>query len=145
MSDRHALRPPIDKYNRAYWQSLKEGALRVPKCTACGHLQVPMGPCCSNCLNEEFEWVALSGRGKVWSFIVYHHAFHPSLTDKLPYNVSEIVLEEGVKLLSNLVGIPHTEIRNDMPVKARFDRVDDELTLLRFEPHGPPAVKRAIT
>lgn len=143
MPERHALRPPIDKYNGPYWQGLREGSLRVPRCTACGHLQVPMGPCCSNCLHDAFDWVALSGRGKVWSFIIYHHAFHPSLADKLPYNVAEISLDEGVKLLSNVVGIPNDEIRNDMPVRARFDRVDDELTLLRFEPDGPVAERTA--
>ena len=134
MSEKRPLRPPIDKYNALYWSALQEHALRLPKCDACGHLQFPMGPCCSTCLNTTFTWVELSGRGTVWSYIVYHHAFHPSLKDSLPYNVAEIQLEEGVRLLSNVVGLPNDAIRNNMPVQARFDRIDDELTLLRFEP-----------
>lgn len=66
--------------------------------------------------------------------MVYHHAFHPVFKDSLPYNVAEILLEEGIKVISNVVGIEADELRSDMPVRARFCRVDDELTLLKFEP-----------
>ncbi len=126
--------PRTDKYNEPYWAGLREGILRVPKCRNCNRLQYPMGPCCSHCLAEDFDWVTLSGRGKVHSYIIYHHAFHPSFKDKLPYNVAEVALDEGIKVISNLVEISNADIRNDMPVLARFERIDDELTLLRFAP-----------
>jgi len=128
------LRPPIDRYNAPYWAGLREQKLRLPRCQACGHLQFPMGPCCSKCLGESFEWIECSGRGTIWSYIVYHHAFHPSLADQVPYNVAEITLEEGPKLISNVVGIPIDELCAGMSVTAYFDRQDDELTLLRFKP-----------
>lgn len=135
------LRPPIDKYNAPYWTALREGRLRIPRCRACGNLQYPMGPCCSNCLGDAFDWMECSGRGTVWSYIVYHHAFHPSLVDKVPYNVAEIVLEEGPRIISNVVGIApealHSELQAGLPVEAKFQRVDDELTLLRFAPSKP--------
>lgn len=93
-----------------------------------------MGPCCSGCLANDFEWRTLSGRGVVYAYVVYHHAFHPAFKDALPYNVAEIMLEEGIKVISNVVGVGVDELRSDMPVRARFFRVDDELTLLKFEP-----------
>ena len=70
----------------------------------------------------------------MYAYVVYHHAFNPAFKDKLPYNVAEIRLEEGIKLISNVVGVANSEIRNDMPVKARFLKVDEQLTLLQFEP-----------
>ncbi|GAA4329347.1 hypothetical protein GCM10023144_16020 [Pigmentiphaga soli] len=126
--------PRTDTFNQPYWAALREGRLCMPRCRQCHRLQYPMGPCCSNCLSADFDWVALSGRGRVHAYAVYHHAFHPSFRDRLPYNVAEVLLEEGVKVISNIVGIAHDAIRNDMPVRARFDPVDEDLTLLRFEP-----------
>lgn len=134
MAETPALRPPIDKYNAPYWAALRERKVRIPRCRACGHLQFPMGPCCSNCLGEAFDWIECSGRGTIWSYVVYHHAFHPSLADQLPYNVAEVQLEDGPKVISNIVGVPPDALQAGMEVKAHFDRIDDELTLLRFEP-----------
>lgn len=139
MAATSALRPPIDKYNAPYWAALRERKIRIPRCRACGHLQFPMGPCCSSCLGEAFDWIGCSGRGTIWSYVVYHHAFHPSLADKLPYNVAEVQLEDGPKVISNIVGVPPDALQAGMEVKAHFDRIDDELTLLRFEPAGGEA------
>ncbi|MGE4340228.1 MAG: Zn-ribbon domain-containing OB-fold protein [Pigmentiphaga sp.] len=127
-----------DKYNEAYWSGLAEGVLRMPRCRNCARLQYPMGPCCSHCLGEEFEWIRLSGRGKVYSYVVYHHAFHPSFKHRLPYNVVEIALEEGVKVISNVVGIEHAAITNGMPVHSVFEW-EGEVPVLRFRPiHAEP-------
>lgn len=127
-------RPDISAESAPFWEGLRQEKLLMPKCTACGHIQFPMGPCCANCLEDRFEWIELSGAGQVGAFIVYHHQFHPAFADKIPYNVAEVMLDEGVPIISNLVGIENDAIRNDMRVFARFDRIDDALTLLRFAP-----------
>jgi len=129
-----APQPLHDKYTAPFWAGLMESRLRLPRCRACGHLLFPIGPCCSNCLGEEFEWTELSGKGQVWSYIVYHHAFDPAFKDKLPYNVAIVLLDEGPRLLTNIVEIANDDIRNGMRVTARFDRVDDDNALLRFRP-----------
>ena len=126
--------PRNDKYNEPSWAGLRAGKLHMPRCRACGSYQYPMGPCCSNCLGEEFDWTELSGRGTVYSYVIYHHAFNAAYKGKLPYNCAEVTLDEGVKVLTNIVGIANEEIRNDMRVVAQFDKIDDELTLLRFTP-----------
>ncbi len=135
---RHAsLRPELnDRYAAPYWAGLREGALRLPRCEACGHIQFPMGPCCANCLGETFRWDTMSGRGQVWSFVIYHHVFNPAFRDAVPYNVAVVKLEEGPKLITNVVGIPNEALRNGMSVQSVFDRIDDELTLLRFQPEA---------
>ncbi|MGE0802752.1 MAG: Zn-ribbon domain-containing OB-fold protein, partial [Lautropia sp.] len=126
------LRPIADPYSKPYWSGLREGRILMPRCRACGHVQFPMGPCCSACLSDGFDWIELSGRGSVCSYIIYHHAFHPSLADKLPYNVAEVQLDGGPKVISNIVGIDNDALRSKLPVQPYFDRIDDDLTLLRF-------------
>jgi uncharacterized OB-fold protein len=129
-----APQPLRDKYTAPFWAGLMENRLRLPRCRACGHLLFPIGPCCSNCLSEELEWTDLSGRGQVWSYIVYHHAFDPAFADKLPYNVALVMLDEGPSMLTNIVDVANDDIRNGMRVTARFDRIDDDNALLRFRP-----------
>lgn len=127
-------RPPIDAYNRPFWEGLKARKLTMPRCRACYHIQYPMGPVCSECLGDAFDWVELSGRGTVWGYAVYHHVFHPAFAGDVPYNVAMVALREGPMVASNIVGIANEEIRNDMAVLAAFDDIDEAMTLLRFRP-----------
>ncbi|MDE2333556.1 MAG: Zn-ribbon domain-containing OB-fold protein [Rhodospirillales bacterium] len=123
-----------NKYTARFWDALQQNRLMLPRCRDCGHWLFPIGPCCSNCLSDALEWTPLSGKGEVWSFIVYHHAFAPEFKDKLPYNVAIVKLDEGPRIISNVVGIANDEIRNGMRVAAQFDPVDEAHTLLRFRP-----------
>jgi len=130
--------PAADKYTQPYWDGLQQGRVMLPRCRSCGHVQMPMGPCCANCLAEDFAWEAMSGRGTVWSYIVYHHAFHPAFADQLPYNVALVELQEGPRLLSNVVDIPADAVRSGMKVTAVFSP-QDGATLLRFRPDLTPS------
>jgi uncharacterized OB-fold protein len=133
---------PLEACAAPFWQALRRAELRLPRCRACGHLVFPIGPCCSECLAAEFDWPALSGRGQVWSYIVYHHAFSKAVADRVPYNVAIVRLDEGPQLITNVVGIPNDALRNGMRVRAVFDHADPARSLLRFEPDPdatPPA------
>ncbi len=126
--------PTIDDINRPYWEGVRVGELRMQRCRACGALRFPPGRLCAECLGEESAWAALSGKGTVWSYCVFHRAYFAGFEAELPYNVVLVQLAEGPKLYSNLVGVPNERIRIGMPVRARFERVTDEVTLVRFEP-----------
>lgn len=117
-----------------FWQALRRDELRLPRCRDCGHLLFPIGPCCSECLGTVFDWPLLSGRGQVWSYVVYHHAFSRAVADKLPYNVAIVRLDEGPQLITNLVGIANDALANGLRVRAVFDHADPVRSLLRFEP-----------
>jgi uncharacterized OB-fold protein len=123
-----------DAATAPFWDGLLDSKLKLPKCRTCGHLQFPIGPCCSECLGTDLAWTELSGRGEVWSYIIYHHAFAPEFKDKLPYNVALVRLDEGPRLLTNIVGIAPEELRNGMRVAAQFDRTGPDTALLRFHP-----------
>ena len=76
--------------------------------------------------------MAASGRGEVYSHVTVHHPVVPPF--EAPYAVALIELEEGVRLVSNVIGVPAKDVRIGMPVEVVFERVDDELTLPLFRP-----------
>jgi uncharacterized OB-fold protein len=80
------------------------------------------------------EWVPVSGRGSVFSFVVYHRVYHPAFADKVPYVVAVIELEEGPRIISNVVGIAPSEVTCDMPVRVVFEAVRDGYQIPKFEP-----------
>ena len=116
-----------------YWEATQRGELRMQQC-ACGHVRFPPAVLCARCLSEQFEWVKLSGRGTVFSWIVVHQSQHPAFNADTPYNVTIVELEEGPRLHTNLVECTNDQIHIGMPVEVVFDKVNDEVTLPKFRP-----------
>jgi uncharacterized OB-fold protein len=85
---------------------------------------------CPACNSSEWDTVRASGRGEVHSFVVYHYPVVPPF--EAPYVVALIALEEGIRLVSNLIEVPPEDVRIGQPVEVRFVAVDDELTLPMF-------------
>ena len=126
--------PPITNLNRPYWDGLREGRLQMQQCQACRLVWYPPGPLCPHCWSTEIEWATLSGRGTVNSWVVFHQAYLKGFDDEVPFNVAEVTLEEGPRLMTNLVGIDADQIEVGMPVQIVFDAVTEEVTLAKFEP-----------
>jgi uncharacterized OB-fold protein len=128
---------PLPKPNRAsqpYWDATKRHQLTVLRCNACGHKWLPPADRCPKCLAHDPEWVEASGRGKVWSWIVMHQRYFAAFEAELPYNVAMVELEEGPRLMTNLVDVDPAQIRCDMPVQVVFEDVTPEITLPKFRP-----------
>ncbi|HLU01871.1 MAG TPA: OB-fold domain-containing protein [Advenella sp.] len=98
------LVPDINDCNRPYWESLAHGSLTFQTCARCGHNWLPPSRCCPGCLSTSWSWSKAAGRGKIISWVVYHVAYHPAFKDRLPYNVALIELQEGPRLISNVLG-----------------------------------------
>ena len=128
-----SVRPFLEELEaKPFWSALKEHRLTAQRCKACGKFfTYPPQGSCPHCLSPDYEWATLSGRGKVYSFVTYHRAWHPAYQDKIPYNVSLIDLEEGPRLVSNVVGCPPEEVRVGMPVEVVYDD-REEFTLPVF-------------
>ncbi|MGH7822505.1 MAG: Zn-ribbon domain-containing OB-fold protein [Candidatus Binatia bacterium] len=117
-----------------YWEGCKRGELLVEKCGACGHLRFPPAIVCPRCLSTERRWERMSGRGKVYTFIVVHRPQHPAFYEDVPYNVAIIELDEGPRMHSRIVGCPNEEIRIGMPVEVAFEKKNDDVTMPYFRP-----------
>lgn len=116
-----------------FWEGTRRGELRAQRCDDCGHLRWPPAAICPICLSGRHEWVRLSGRGKVHSWIVVHKSQHPAFWGD-PFNVAIVELDEGPRLHTNLVDVDLAAIRIGLPVEVVFDPQNDEITLPRFKP-----------
>jgi uncharacterized OB-fold protein len=87
---------------------------------------------CPSCSAIGATWVEASGRGSIHSWVIPHHPVHPSLVDEVPYNVVMVDLEEGPRMVSNLLDVAPEEIKVDQPVEVVFVKVDDDLTIPKF-------------
>jgi uncharacterized OB-fold protein len=94
----------INDANQPYWEALTQGDLLYQSCDSCGHRWLPPSRSCPSCLSVSLSWKTSSGKGKIVSWVVYHIAYHPSFKDRLPYNVTIIELQEGPRLMSNVLG-----------------------------------------
>jgi len=125
-------RPSTNLDNQFFFDGAKEGKLLIQRCSSCGALRHPPGPMCPSCQSVEWEAVEASGRGTVYSFVTNHYPQVPSFD--YPLNVSLIELEEGVRLVSNVVGVDADAVEIGMAVEVEFTAFDDELTLPQFRP-----------
>lgn len=124
--------PTVDDGNRPFWAAAREGKLRMQQCGACSHIRYPISHVCPNCLSEAFDWTDMSGRGTVYSSIVFHQVYHQAFASEVPYNVSLIQLEEGPRMFSNVVGIAPSQVKVGDEVEVFFDPLTEDASLPRF-------------
>jgi uncharacterized OB-fold protein len=112
-----------------YWKALEEGRLQFQKCNQCGHAWLPPRAECPECLREDWAWQSASGRAKLVSWVVFHLAYHDYFKDRVPYNVAVVELEEGPRMISNIVG--GRELRIDQPLKLLIEK-ENGVAIARF-------------
>ena len=117
-----------------YWEGLKKHELRMQKCSDCGHIWFPPAFGCPKCLSTKYEWAKLSGKGKVWSWSIFHQVYYKSFAPEVPYNVIQVQVEEGPIMISNMVECKNEDIKCDMRVEIVFDHVTEAVTLPKFKP-----------
>jgi uncharacterized OB-fold protein len=104
MTEIAPLLPTPTRESQPYWDSLREGVLRLQRCAGCGVIRHYPRPVCPACFSMAHDWVAAAGTGTVHSWTVSHHAFHPAFKRDLPQTFVTIDLPEGVRLLAPLRG-----------------------------------------
>lgn len=109
--------PQPTEVSRPYWDGLERGVLTLQRCTGCGKFRHYPRLLCDSCYSLEVEWVQASGRGELHSWTVAHHAFHGGFAEELPYVLAVVDLEEGVRAMGRLRGVPAGDIRIGLPVQ----------------------------
>ena len=125
-------RPNAD--TQPFWDACRQHELRFQKCLDCDLVRWPASIICPSCYSKKTEWIKASGKGTVYTYTVYHHAFHPAFKEDLPYVTAIIKLEEGPHFLSNIVGCDPDAVHCDMPVEVTWDDVDEAFSLPKFKP-----------
>jgi uncharacterized OB-fold protein len=85
-------------------------------------------------MSSRTEWVKSSGRGKIYAFTVTNQNGSAGFRDSLPYVLAWVELDEGLKLLTNIVDCQPAQLKIDMPVEVVFDDVTPDATLVKFRP-----------
>ncbi|MFE6889991.1 bifunctional MaoC family dehydratase N-terminal/OB-fold nucleic acid binding domain-containing protein [Streptomyces sp. NPDC057694] len=123
-------RPVVNRDNAGFWDGVAQHKLLVQRCTGCATLRFPWLPGCNACGDQEWDTVEASGEGAVFSYVVMHHPPFPAFDP--PYAVGLIELAEGVRIVSNVIGVPYDKVRIGLPVRLEFLRADEDLELPVF-------------
>lgn len=127
------LAPTINRDNQFFYDGLREHKLLIQQCSDCKTLRVPPRPMCGNCQSLNWEPLESSGRGTVYSYVMPQYPPLPFF--EYPYIVALIELDEGVRIVSNLVGIDPAEVKVGMAVEVGYEEFNDgELVLHQFRP-----------
>jgi len=103
-SDPGYPRPVANADSRAYWEAAAREELLLKRCTACGKHHFPPRYLCPSCWSDALEWATSEGKGVVYSFTVMHRAPMPAFAKRVPYVVALIDLEDGPRMMANIVG-----------------------------------------
>lgn len=117
--------PALNADNRAFWQGGQQGELLIHRCTACSRYFHPPAPLCPHCASFDVAPEPVSGKGKVLSYTINYQPWAPDL--EVPYVVAiiELIEQPGLQFVSNVVGVPVTQVHIDMPVRVSFLNVED--------------------
>ncbi len=122
--------------NLEFWRRARQRELVLQRCGPCREFTFPPRPTCVFCGSPEREWVSVSGRGTIANFTITHQPLHPSLRGKTPWAVVEVELEEGVRMITNVVNCPPGELSIGVPVEVVFEDVSEQITLPKFRVVG---------
>jgi uncharacterized OB-fold protein len=127
-------RPLHPEFTRPFWEAAKRHELVMPRCKTCDHLFFYPRSECPRCFSDNIEWVPVSGRGRLYSFTIVNQPANPAFRDDAPHAYAVVQLDEGPRLVSNIVECDLEALAVDMPLVAVFDDVTPEWTLVKFKP-----------
>jgi uncharacterized OB-fold protein len=129
--------PVVTDDSVAFWDAAREQRLVAQRCLGCGAFHHPPRPMCPSCLSLEHEVVELSGLGVVYSYAILHHPQHPSFS--YPVIAILVELDEGVRIISNLVGADAADVRIGLPVRVTFEAAANDAFVPVFVPRRDSA------
>ncbi|MDT5076662.1 MAG: uncharacterized protein QOJ80_1299 [Mycobacterium sp.] len=126
------LAPTVSPDTEFFWTGLRNHELLIQRCGACGTLRNPPRPMCPHCQSLDWDTLKATGRGTVYSWVMPQYPPMPFV--EYPYIVVLVALEEGIRLVSNLIDIAPERVEVGMPVEVCFVEFDDALVLHQFQP-----------
>ena len=124
--------PIIDPGTKPFWDAARQHRLSIPRCRACGEHHFYPRELCPHCHSDDLEWTDASGHGEIYSFTIARKPAGPVYADDVPYIIAMIALDEGPRMLTNLVVSDVDCVRIGERVSVHFDDVTDEITLPKF-------------
>lgn len=129
--DTRAL-PVATDLTKPFWLAAKQGKLVVQHCPACHKHQFFPRPFCLLCLSSELEWVQCRGTGTIYTFTINRRGSNPYMNARVPYAVAMIELDEGVRLMANIVDSALEQVKIGCRVSVTFESLTDDISLPQF-------------
>ena len=126
--------PVVNPWAKPFWDATKAGKLVYQHCTNCNKNIFYPRIACPDCFSDEIEWVESQGKGRVYSYTVVESNAPSAFVGDMPYVIAIIKLDDGIQLLSNIVGCDPHSVECEMRVEVTFEKLNDEFTLPKFKP-----------
>ena len=124
--------PAITEDTAPFHEAAQRGELRFQRCADCRAWRHYPRPSCPACLSRRFAWERASGNGEVFTWTIVHGPTLPAFADAVPYNVVDVLLDEGVHFVSQVLDCPPADLHAGMVVQAVFVPVSEDITLVKF-------------
>lgn len=130
--------PAITDDNRTFWSGCSRNKLMLQRCTECATTQYYPRAICTNCGSGNIEWVASAGKGTVYSYTVIHRAPSAAFSKYTPYVLAIIQLNEGPRMMSNIVDCDPSDVRIGMEVDVDFEQRAEDVgvPVFKLTKHG---------
>jgi uncharacterized OB-fold protein len=136
MSDPKRPLPRADEPDtREFWAATRDKALKYQQCDYCQTIIFYPRRHCTGCTQGTLQWLTSAGKGTIYTFSVVRLSYHPFFRQQLPYAVAWIDLDEGPRILSNVIGItdPIKELTIGQAVIVDWEE-HEELCIPLFKP-----------
>jgi uncharacterized OB-fold protein len=138
MAENKSYEKPLPEFRpetKPYWEGTKNHELLIPRSKESGEFFFyPRALSPGEDMSENLEWVKVSGKAKVWTYAIHHMGPTKAYKGDPPYVVALVELDEGVKMMTNIVDCDPHDVKVGMEVEVVFDVVTDEVTLPKFKP-----------
>jgi len=125
--------PGVDNVSKVFWEAAARGELLFQSCPACGNRQFYPRAICTACGGEP-DWATASGRGTVYTFTVVRQNGTPPFRNELPYVVAMVDLEEGVRMMGNVVECSVDDVHVGLPVEVVTVKLEEGLGIPFWRP-----------
>jgi uncharacterized OB-fold protein len=134
MAEAARAKPKPTPETQHFWDGTQAGELRLQRCDDCANVYFPPRPFCPGCGCRKVSVFRASGKGTLYSYVINHRPAAPGFTP--PYAIAVVQLEEGPRLMSNIIDCPQTPeaLELDMKLEVAFEKLDDKITLPQFRP-----------
>ncbi|HZU71322.1 MAG TPA: Zn-ribbon domain-containing OB-fold protein [Acidimicrobiales bacterium] len=125
--------PFVSLETEEFWAATARGELLLPRCDRCGSFIWYPRRFCPDCGSQDVSWVRASGRGTVYSFTIVRRGPGPYGAAS-PFVLAYVELEEGPRVMTNVVGCDPEAVEVGMPVEVVFHDTGEGTALFRFRP-----------
>ena len=127
-------RPANPDLTKPFWEAAKRHELVMPRCKKCDHFFFYPREECPRCLSRDHEWSRVTGKGRLHSYTIIRQPANAVFREDGPHVYALVQLDEGPRMVTNIVECEFDDLQVDMPVEAVYDDVTPEWTLVKFKP-----------